>query len=512
MRPLKLFILEDDPVSLKLVKHMLENVLTKAPLDIESIETAMTLQDALAKLDDSACDVILLDLDLPDSKGVNTVLALSHSHPNIAIVVVTGAYEDGLGLKAVSYGAEDYLLKGKFDIVMLNKAITYAYERKKTEKSLRVSEEKYKLLVEHLKDVVLRISIDGTVEYCSPVIKEFAGFTQEEFAQTKIDDYFADADEVKKLHEVIYRIIFDKTEMTEEFRFVPKHKRVFWVEMTGKPITNERDIITVQCVMRDISERKEADKRVRSAYDELKETQAQLIQSEKLAALGSFSSGIAHEVKNPLGIILGGIEFLEQAVKDKTEDVSEALDKIKTSTLRADRIVCDLLSYARPSELAVERVCVRTLLEETISLLQYRKAFHHIDVRKIIPNASLFIEADRNQLQQVLVNVLMNAAESAAKGVVITIGIIERICSEINPNEPSCVIEVHDNGQGIAEDEVERVFEPFFTTKRDIKGTGLGLSMSKMIVSNHGGMISVKSAAGKGTTVLIALPMLHEKS
>jgi PAS domain S-box-containing protein len=510
MEGLKLFIIEDDAVSLKLVRHMLENVLTKAPLDIECIESAIDLKSGIKKLTDKAYDVILLDLDLPDSKGVNTVIAISHSFPNLAIVVITGAYEDGLGLKAVSAGAEDYLLKGNFDIVMLNKAITYAYERKQTERFLRVSEEKYKLLVEHLKDVVIRISIDGTIEYASPVISEFAGYKPEEFMGTKIDDYFTNIHEVKKVHEVIYRIIFDRTEMTEEFLFMPKNKRAFWVEMTGKPITNESDIITVQCVMRNVSERKQAEEKLRAAYDELKGTQAQLIQSEKLAALGSFSSGIAHEVKNPLGIILGGIEYLEEVLPEKSHDVADAISKIKDSTLRADKIICDLLSYARPSALVFEKICIKKLLEETIALLQYRKAFRFIQLRKIIPNDSLWIEADRNQLQQVLVNVLMNAVEAVEKDGILTIGIIERICPQIDKKKVSCVIEIHDNGIGIPESDIEKVFEPFFTTKRDTKGTGLGLSMAKIIVTNHGGFMSIKSAPKKGTTVLMALPISGE--
>jgi PAS domain S-box-containing protein len=510
MNDLKVFILEDDPVSVKFVANLLQNVITKDPLDIKQVDSAGTLKEGFAKLDDSFFDVILLDLDLPDSKGILTVQAIHRRFPAIPIVVITGAYEDGLGLKAVAHGAEEYLLKGKYDVVMLNKAITYALQRKKIENALRFSEEKYKMLIENLKDVVVRLSIDGTIEYCSPVITDFAGFTPEEMCGTKIDDYFAEVEEIKKLHEIIYRIIFDKSVMTEEFVFRPKHRKPFWVEMTGKPVTTEHDMITVQCVMRDITERKRAEAEVRCAYEELKETQAQLIQSEKLSALGRFSSGIAHEVKNPLAIILGGIEYLATELVAASPEVIDAIEKIKASTLRADKIICDLLQYARPSELVRSKTVVLATLNETISLLKYRKSFKHIDIRKIIPNPELAIDADPNQIQQVLLNILMNAVEALPDGGVITIGVIERIISELDPVRPSCVIEVHDNGMGIDEDDLQRLFEPFFTTKRNIQGSGLGLSMSKMIINNHGGIMSVKSRKGSGTTVLIALPIIDD--
>jgi len=510
MEDLRIFIIEDDPISVKFVENLLKNILTKAPLDIKTIASAGTLLDAVKTLNDNFFDVILLDLDLPDSKGTNTVQQINALFPGIPIVVITGAYEDGLGLKALALGAEEYLLKGKFDIVMLNKAITYAIQRKKVANALRFSEEKYKMLIENLKDVVVRLSIDGTIEYCSPVISEFAGYTGEEMRGTKIDEYFVNQDEVKKLHEIIYRIIFDKSVMTEEFLFRPRGRNPFWVEMTGKPVTSEHDIITVQCVMRDITERKHAEAEICSAYDELKETQAQLIQSEKLSALGRFSSGIAHEVKSPLSIILGGIEYLEHELTEPSEDVQEAIEKIKSSTLRADRIVCDLLHYARPSELVRQKTCVLDVLTETIDLIKYRKAFNHIEIRKIIPDPKLTIDADPNQIQQVLLNIIMNAVEVLEDGGVITIGVIERIISELNPMRPSCVIEVHDTGKGIDEKDLPHVFEPFFTTKRDQQGTGLGLSMAKMIVTNHEGIISVKSKPGEGTTILIALPILDD--
>ena len=118
-------------------------------------------------------------------------------------------------------------------------------------------------------------------------------------------------------------------------------------------------------------ERIKAHQELQQAYDKLKNTQRSLVQSEKFAALGRFSSGIAHEVKNPLGIILGGIEFLEQKLKSKDEEILFATKKIKESTLRADSILRNLLKFARPSELKVEKIKLQELLEDVLSFFKY---------------------------------------------------------------------------------------------------------------------------------------------
>jgi len=238
----------------------------------------------------------------------------------------------------------------------------------------------------------------------------------------------------------------------------------------------------------------------------LKETQQELIQSEKLAALGRFSSGIAHEIKNPLGIILGGSEFIEMKLSRADSDIKTAINKIKESTFRANTIVQDLLKFARPSALKTEKIKPKDLINETLSLLKYRAPLIDIKIQTHFEKDKMFIEVDKNQMQQAFFNLLMNAIEAMPKRGAIMIKTYKMAPSESSLAKRLCVIEIMDTGEGIPEKNLQKIFEPFFSTKIERKGTGLGLSMAKMIVNNHNGDLVIESKPGKGTTAKIVLP------
>ncbi len=239
----------------------------------------------------------------------------------------------------------------------------------------------------------------------------------------------------------------------------------------------------------------------------LKKTQQELIQSEKLAALGRFSSGIAHEIKNPLGIILGGSEFLETKLSPTDTDAKTTIDKIKKSTLRANTIVEGLLKFARPSELKTERIKPNDSVKETLSLFKYRTPLKNIKIKTHFSKENLVVEVDKNQMLQVFFNLLMNAIDAMPKGGEITIKTYKMAPSESSLDDSLCVIEITDKGEGISKDNLKKLFEPFFTTKRDKKGIGLGLFMTKIIVNNHKGDLVIDSKLGKGTTAKIILPL-----
>jgi two-component system NtrC family sensor kinase len=257
----------------------------------------------------------------------------------------------------------------------------------------------------------------------------------------------------------------------------------------------------------DITDRKRAEEELKRAYAELKETQEKLVQSEKLAALGRFSSGIAHEIKNPLGIILGGIGFLESRLTSIDHETKTAMDKIKESTLRADAIIQALLKFARPSELKTERIKPQDIIRETLSLLKYRAPLKGIKITTQLSIEDLYIKVDKNQIQQVLFNLLMNAVEAMPNGGQISINLDKAVMPELGFQLPLCLIRIVDSGEGVPGEDLQRIFEPFFTTKIDRKGTGLGLSISKMIVEKHKGDLIIESQSGKGTDVKLLIPL-----
>ncbi len=253
----------------------------------------------------------------------------------------------------------------------------------------------------------------------------------------------------------------------------------------------------VVCVASDITERTKAQEALRRAQD-------QLAQSEKLAALGRFAAGVAHEVKNPLAIIQGGVEFLALKVGGQDQDLRETMQMIEESVQRADTIVRDLLKFARPSTQKREVVAPEELVQGTLSLLTYGRALKTISVETRFAQDGLRVAVDKNQIQQVLLNLMMNALDAMGEQGRLTVSTAP---ASLPGEQLGCAIAVADTGSGIAPEHRDKLFEPFFTTKRDKKGTGLGLSISKTIAESHGGTLTLESELGKGTVVTLVLPL-----
>jgi signal transduction histidine kinase len=273
-----------------------------------------------------------------------------------------------------------------------------------------------------------------------------------------------------------------------------------------------------QSLLTEVSERKRSDEalvakmgELEEAYKQLQEMQARLVQSEKLAALGRFASGVAHEVKNPLAILLGGLGYIKAKLPGADPELREALTKMKEAVMRADIIVKDLLTFARPSKAAADIVHPNELIRDAvvfIELFKHKSDTADINVRQELTDKDILVEVDKAQMQQALFNILLNAIEAMPmKGDVLVKTYACTAQVPPDPNERSvCVIEIRDTGSGISKEDMAKVFEPFFTTKMEKKGTGLGLSIVKSIIDKNKGAISIQSEINRGTTVRIMLP------
>ncbi len=240
-----------------------------------------------------------------------------------------------------------------------------------------------------------------------------------------------------------------------------------------------------------------SNKELEKAYEELKKSEAELVQSEKMASLGILSAGIAHEIKNPLNIIIQGIEYIRSSLEDKTPVDIDACERIKKSAIRADNIIKSLMTFSRKSPLSFEETDLSALVEETLVLLEHQMSLKNIKIIRHIADIPK-IRLDSNQIRQVLVNVLINASDAIKKDGTITISITEE--------KPYINIAIKDTGKGMPESTIRNIFDPFFTTKRDSGGTGLGLFVAKGIIEKHGGNITVESKENEGATVMISLP------
>jgi signal transduction histidine kinase len=275
---------------------------------------------------------------------------------------------------------------------------------------------------------------------------------------------------------------------------------------------------------------------------QLQKTQMELIRSEKLASIGRFAAGVAHEVGNPLGAILGYTSILQTGTDDRSEELGY-LKRIEVEIQRINKIIRELLDFSRPSVVEITEVDLNRVIESCLSLLAYQKSFENIETsfqpKKDLPP----IQADESQIQQVFVNLIINAVDSMPDGGTLTLTtgdyILQGTPQENKPgfrrrkDDPADADFTHlrhsqreqvpstplrkdgrvvcagiiDTGSGIEPEDLERIFDPFFTTKDPDRGTGLGLSISLRIVESFGGRIEVESQKGKGSTFRILFPV-----
>jgi two-component system NtrC family sensor kinase len=265
------------------------------------------------------------------------------------------------------------------------------------------------------------------------------------------------------------------------------------VEVTASIIYEQGKEVATMGIYNDLRERLAVEK-------VLKETQAHLAQSEKMASLGQLAAGVAHEVNNPLtGILLYASMALERI--DKEDPLREHLAYIVEDVNRCKGIVKNLLAYSRRSTTTKEIIPLNDLVHQSLNLIRDQKLFGNIVVVKELSEEMMLVHADRNQLAQVLINLIMNAC-GAMNGE----GVLTFRTYRDKPNRKAC-LEVCDTGCGIPEENLPKIFDPFFTTKETGKGTGLGLSTSLGIIQECGGRISVKETGPEGTRFLVELPL-----
>ncbi|MEE9153578.1 MAG: ATP-binding protein [candidate division NC10 bacterium] len=258
---------------------------------------------------------------------------------------------------------------------------------------------------------------------------------------------------------------------------------------------------------------------LKQAYEELKTAQGQLVRSERLASAGRLAAGIVHEIGNPLASILGMVDLLLRC-KGRPQDRKECrenVERVASETIRLKGILQGLLDYTRPTGKQVRPLEVNKVVEKTMLLLLSHEAFHGIEVIRHLQEPSPWALADEGLLQQVLVNVLMNAAQAMPRGGRISIGTEAgpvkpwqegtiSVGRRFDPDEDAAIMTVADTGPGIPQKDLPRIFEPFFSTKVTGKGVGLGLAICHSIIEGLQGAITVESRRGPGTTFYILLP------
>ena len=275
---------------------------------------------------------------------------------------------------------------------------------------------------------------------------------------------------------------------------------VIWVELTASAsVLESTGQVRIEALMRDVSDRKQLEDQSRGLYH-------QLLQAEKMAALGTTISGVAHELNNPLATILTWSERLSE--RDLDASTRRGIETILREAERAARIVRNLLTFARKRHTTRTMVDLNQVVRETLALRAYEQRVTNISVIDALASGIPQVFADPHQIQQVLLNLVINAEQamltSNGRGTLM-------VRTWQDADHDSIVLELNDDGPGVPEDVRTKIFDPFFTTKEVGKGTGLGLTVAYAIVEEHGGRMWLVSEAGAGASFYVELPVAGRK-
>ncbi|MBL7178998.1 MAG: PAS domain S-box protein [Desulfobacterales bacterium] len=246
---------------------------------------------------------------------------------------------------------------------------------------------------------------------------------------------------------------------------------------------------------------------IKRAYQELKEAQEQIVQTEKLASLGKLAATIAHEINNPLAAVLTYIRLMIKLIErnsfssERLEDISRYLATMDSETSKCGEIVKNLLAFSRQSKISIASHSITGIIDRTLLLIAHDLEIKGIQLEKIIEPNLPHVQCDFKQIQQALLNLINNASDAMQGG-----GTLKVIVRRRAGTERFLDVMISDTGCGITEKDKEKIFDPFFTTKEEGKGVGLGLSVVYGIVTRHKGIIEVKSEPGKGSTFKVSLP------
>ena len=367
--------------------------------------------------------------------------------------------------------------------VILASQIVQALENSQLFSQVQRLQDQYRVVTESLNDAVYTVDLQERLTFGNAALEWLTGYrVQELVGHPSLDLYTTGAAQA----------IRERRRQRRSGKPVPFHLETeirrkdgtdVPVELSVANLVLEGQMVGRVIVARDITERKYLEEQLR--------------QSQKLEAVGALAAGVAHELGNALGIIGSAVQYLLKGCAEGHPS-HEFLDVIHRNVAQADRTIRDLLSFARPRPPFPAPVDVTRLLEGTCQLLKGEVAKQHIRVvLRCAPDVP-WVMADPEQLQQVFLNLLLNAVQAMPKGGVVTLTAVG------NTQDKQVRIDVADSGLGMPQEHLSRIFDPFFTTK--VEGTGLGLSVSARLIRAQGGHISVSSREGKGSVFTIVLP------
>jgi len=369
--------------------------------------------------------------------------------------------------------------------------VAHSIEEKKLDLEVRQTTERYRSLVETMYDGVFTVNLRERVIFANAAFAQLVGLPEalvrgRPLGSIMESDDLAVFRSEAALHEGGREARFEMRLRGPSGELVPVH-------VSASPFREDDELKGCFAVVRDLREQKKAE-------TDRKAMQGQLMQAEKLSALGELISGIAHELNNPLTGVMGYSQLLLNS--DAPPESKGNLEKIHREAVRCQKIVQNLLTFARRRAPERKILDINTLVEATLELREYQLKVDGIEVVKELGSGLPGTLGDFHQLQQVFVNIINNAHQA-----MLETGNPGRLLVKTQLAEKRIQVVIADNGPGISADRISKIFDPFFTTKEIGKGTGLGLSLSYGIIKEHEGRIDVKSRPGEGAAFVVELPI-----
>ncbi len=519
LKKIDVLVIDDDSGAFRLVKLILEE--SSQPVDF-TVKSAMSLSQGQIALSRHNFDLILLDLDLPDSHGLGTVDKIYQKCPHIPIVVFTGIADEETGVRAIKKGASDYLVKGKFFKDLLVRTIRYAMERKEVEWKLRKSEERLRGILDHVQTGIILIDAETHT------------VTDVNLAATKMLGEPAENIVGKVCYDYLYHNHKRPCPITDlgqgsdssELLLSTSHDSKLPILRTAVPVILHDQKLVIESFV-DITDRKQAEENLKIAKEQAEEAWAELEQvnleleaSVERATLmtreavmanqtkSQFLANMSHEIRTPMNGLLG---MLDLAIDEKLSD--KVSDYLQTAKVCADTllmIIDDILDISRveAGKINIEIIdCslkrILTDIHALVSLKAERKGIEFtIRIDGPVPEN---IKTDPVRLRQCLLNLIGNAIKFTDKGYVrVHVSVLG------SNNDGILKFEIEDTGVGIEPDKQKLIFDPFtqadYTTTRRYGGTGLGLAITKNLTELLGGTLSLQSVPKKGSTFSLSVP------
>ncbi|MET0496192.1 MAG: response regulator [Actinoplanes sp.] len=493
-------LIEDDAIDAEVVERHLDR--TGDGQHYQVIHTPR-LDDATTILEQQHVDAVLLDLNLPESHGIDTFLRVRAAARAVPIVVLTSLEDEDLEDACIQAGAQHYLRKADIQPQSLQRAISYAASRNRAEADRQRATEQLDRFFDISPDLLSIAGADGYFKRLNPAWEQTLGISAQELMSRPYAEFVHPDDTARTGAEMAEQTAAGVVTMAFDNRYRCGDGSYCWLSWNAT--STPRDGL-IYAVARDLTAT-----RLAEAAQHAAEERAQL--GERMASLGQLAGGVAHDFNNLLGIILNFTTFAtEQAVDHGEDSIQADLAQVKAAAERAAGLTRQLLTFTRQDTIEPELLDVNAAIAETHAMLA-RTIGAHIDLMVSPSSTPLMIYADAGHIQQILVNLAVNARDAMPHGGTL---LIEATAADLDDHQANLQpaptggryvrILVSDTGVGMSADVIARIFEPFYTTKPVGEGTGLGLATVYGIIAASGGSINVYSEIEIGTTFRVYFP------